>query len=639
MCGITGIYAYNEIGRFHSIQLKNAVDSLGKRGPDFADMSLHHFVNLGHTRLSILDLSRGAHQPMKDESGRYTLVFNGEIYNFNELREKLEAAGYAFRSTGDTEVLFKGLMHWGTEVLAQLNGFFAFAWYDEEEKTLLLARDRFGIKPLLIYEDEDKLLFGSEMKALLEFGIDKSLDYVGLYQYLQFNYIPGPGTIFEKVRHLRPGHWLRIKGREKTEAAFYQIAPPGTGGEIPASYEAQKERLVALIDASVRKRLIADVPLGAFLSGGIDSSVITALAARHTDKLHTFSIGYRDEPFFDETRYARLVAQKFNTEHTVFSLSNADLYEHLFEVLDYIDQPFADSSALAVYILSKRTRQKVKVALSGDGADELFSGYNKHRAEWNARSGGWKAQLLARLLPLWKALPKSRQGFLSNKIRQFQRFVEGQKLGASERYWRWAALAPEGQAWALLSPTSQAALSQPAYETQKAQCLQNLRDYPPGPEAQSHFGEVLKTDLQLVLPYDMLTKVDLMSMANGLEVRVPFLDHEVVNFVNALPVASKINGQMRKRILQDAFRSTLPPELYRRSKHGFEVPLLKWLRGDLRRTIEQDWLGAEFVKSQGIFDYKAIAALKAKLFSSNPEDVHARIWGLVVFQHWWKKWH
>ncbi|MCU0445866.1 MAG: asparagine synthase (glutamine-hydrolyzing) [Microscillaceae bacterium] len=651
MCGITGIYAFNEVGRFNSIKLSQAVQTLTKRGPDANNMSLHHFVNLGHTRLAIIDLSTDANQPMKDESGRYTIIFNGEIYSYREMREKLIAEGVSFRTSSDTEVLLKGYIHWGAEVLQYCNGFFAFAIFDEETQELFIARDRLGIKPLLIYQDEDKIIFGSEMKALIAFGITKEIDYTSLWQYLHLNYIPAPYTIFKNVRKLLPGHYLKIKKREVEEKAFYEIPNPslplapseggatnslpfgeGRGGAL--TYEAQQKKLIELLDKSIQRRLIADVPLGAFLSGGIDSSIITALASRHTDKLNTFSIGYRDEPFFDETKYANLVAKKFNTNHTVFKLSNDDLYAELFDILDYIDEPFADSSAIAVYILSKHTRKKATVALSGDGADELFSGYNKHWAEFRLRKGGMMANWVTSLLPLWQKLPKSRNGWFSNKIRQFQRFAEGMKLPEKDRYWQWAGFAGDDNAFKLFSETTQNEANRQEYAARKAEILKAIKNQSADIE---DFNQVLYTDMHLVLANDMLTKVDLMSMANALEVRVPFLDHEVVNFVAQLPVSSKINGKMRKRILQDAFRDVLPAELYNRPKHGFEVPMLKWLRGDLRSMLENDLLADKFIEEQGIFSVQEIQQLKQKLFSNNPEDSHARVWALLVFQYWWKK--
>jgi asparagine synthase (glutamine-hydrolysing) len=372
------------------------------------------------------------------------------------------------------------------------------------------------------------------------------------------------------------------------------------------------------------------VPLGAFLSGGIDSSVIVALASRHTQHLNTFSIGYRDEPFFDETRYANLVAKKYKTNHTVFSLSNEDLYEHLFDMLDYTDEPFADSSALAVYILSKKTRKRVTVALSGDGADELFAGYNKHLGEYRVREGGLLAGAVKTLQPLWEALPKSRNSRFGNKIRQLQKFAEGMHKTDKERYWRFCTFSDEESARSLLSGKSLALADEQAFEERKSNILKYL-------EEDGNFNEFLYTDMHLVLPNDMLTKVDLMSMAHGLEIRVPFLDYTVVNFAFSLPAEFKVDGAMKKRIVQDAFRNLLPKELYNRPKQGFEVPLLKWLRNELQPLINNDLLKDEFIEQQGLFSVNSIRELKEKLFSSNPEDVHARIWGLLVFQYWWKK--
>lgn len=634
MCGITGIYAFNEIGRFHGIHLANAVQKLNKRGPDAQNMSLHHYVNLGHTRLSILDLSTAANQPMQDESERYTIVFNGEIFNFQDIRKKLEALGDTFRTHSDTEVLLKAYIRWGANCLAETNGFFALAIYDSQTEELFLARDRMGVKPLLIYQDNDKILFASEMKALLAYNFGKELDYNALYAYLQFNYLPPQSTIFKNVRKLPAGHYMKIKGSQSIEEKpFYQI-PSTELPRIGLDYEAQQKQLYELLDKAVQRRLISDVPLGCFLSGGIDSSVITALASRHTSHLNTFSVGYQDEKFFDETSYAQLVAKKYNTNHTVFSLTNRDLYDGLFDMLDYIDEPFADSSALAVYILSKRTRQKVTVALSGDGADELFSGYNKHYGEYMMRQGGWKMNMLNAFLPLWKALPKSRQNPFSNKIRQFQRFAEGSRAGEKQRYWQWATFATEQDAHNLLSADSAGKVQESVYQALKKDILQYIHEPNRGGE---DFNDVLYTDMHLVLVGDMLPKVDLMSMANSLEVRTPFLDYEVVNFVSQLPVSSKITGKMRKRILQDAFRNDLPAELYNRPKHGFEVPLLKWMRGELRGLLENDLLQDDFIREQNIFNPTEINRLKSKLFSSNPEDIHARMWGLLVFQYWWKK--
>lgn len=634
MCGITGIYAFNELGRFFSINLQQATLQLNRRGPDFLNTSLHERINLGHTRLSIIDPNPAANQPMSDPTERYTIVFNGEIYNYREIRQALQNQGVEFRTESDTEVVLQAYIHQGVECFSQFNGFFALAIYDEQSKTMLFARDRLGIKPLLIYQDEDKLIFGSEMKALIRFGIEKEIDYVSLKQYLQLNYIPQPYSILKKVRKLPAGHYLIVKGREdQTEGAFYEIPYQAKNQLSSKSYADAQSEFAQILERSVQRRLVSDVPLGSFLSGGIDSSVIATLAARHTDKLHTFSIGYKDEPFFDETSYAQLVAKKIGAEHTVFAVSNQDMLDHIYDILNYIDEPFADSSAIAVYILSQLTKKHVTVALSGDGADELFSGYNKHAAEYRLRQNNWQVGLVKSLAGVWNALPKSRSSKIGNKVRQLARFAEGAKLSVQDRYWNWATFAQEAAVDNLLNEKVRAKAQQDLYNERKQGILQHLQH-----EGVDDFNEVLLTDMQLVLQGDMLTKVDLMSMANGLEVRVPFLDHEVVNFGFGLPASHKIDAQYRKKIVQDTFRDVLPKELYQRPKKGFEVPLLKWLRHDLNDMVMKDLFSDELIEKQAIFDLAEVQKIKQKLMSGNPEDAHARIWGLMVFQQWWKKW-
>lgn len=632
MCGITGIFAFSDAGRNSLAALPASTDAIISRGPDSQGHYVYDNVGLGFRRLAILDLSCDGNQPMTDESGRYTIVFNGEIFNFRELRQRLIRKGHHFHSQTDTEVILRLYITEGRNFLKKLNGFFGLAIYDKEEDSLFIARDRMGVKPLLVYRDEDKLLFASEMKSLLALGVPRKLDYVALSHYLQLNYIPGPATIFKGVKKVKPGHYLYVKGRKVVGKAWYRIPyDPKKTQKNKLSYEQQQKKLLELMDDAVARRLVADVPLGSFLSGGIDSSAITALAARHTPHLNTFSIGFRDEPFFDETKYANLVAKMHQTNHTVFSLTNQDLYDHIFDVLEYIDEPFADSSALAVYILSKRTREKVTVALSGDGADELFAGYNKHMGEFQVRRGGFKAEAVTGLNLLWDMLPKSRNSFFGNRIRQFQRFSRGMLSGPKDRYWDWASFVNERDARNLLSPAARRKVGKKLAEKRRRDILEHLH-------ADGDLNEVLLTDMNLVLPNDMLAKVDMMSMANSLEVRTPFLDYKVVNFAFSLPVESKINANMKKRIVQDAFRPMLPEELYKRPKHGFEVPLLKWFRNELRPLITDELLADDFIESQGIFDVEAVRALKTQLFSRNPGDIHARIWALIVFQHWWKKW-
>lgn len=632
MCGITGIFAFNLVGKFNLVNIASATKALYKRGPDHQDIYHDNFVGLGHRRLSIIDTSAVAHQPMWDETNRYCIAFNGEIFNFLELKNELQNRGItSFFSHSDTEVLLKLYILEREKCLDKLNGFFAFCIYDKQEQTFFLARDRYGVKPLLYLFDEDKFIFASEMKSILSYGIEKDLDYTSLHTYLQLNYIPAPRTIFKNVKKLLPGHFVEVRNRKLEVRSYYSI-PFSSDNErrTTSNYSEAKEKFKKLLEASVQRRLISDVPLGAFLSGGIDSSIVTGLAAKHKPDIHTFSIGFKDEKFFDETEYAMLVANHFKTEHTVFSLTNKDLYEHVHSILDYIDEPFADSSAINVYILSKETRKHATVALSGDGADELLAGYNKHAAFHRAIHAGAKESVVGSMLPLWKMLPKSRSGFYSNKVRQLQRFAEGMNLSSKERYWRWAGFATEVNAFKLFSENSKTNFDRQEFGSYKAELLKTI-------PTKENINDLLLTDFNLVLPNDMLTKVDLMSMANSLEVRTPFLDFELVNFTFSLPDEFKINAEMRKRIAQDAFKEMLPEKLYNRPKKGFEVPLLKWLRNDMKSLIKDDLLSENFVREQNIFEYKEIKKLKRKLFSFNPGDIHARIWALVVFQLWWKK--
>lgn len=628
MCGITGIYTFNMVGGFNMINIAKATEKLSSRGPDVQDIFHNDHVGLGHRRLSIIDTSAEANQPMWDETGRYCIIFNGEIYNYKELKGQLISDGVSFRTQSDTEVLLNLFIKKGESALQVLNGFFVFAIYDKEERSVFIARDRFGIKPLLYYQDEDKFLFASEMKSLMAYGLEKSLNYESLYHYLQLNYIPAPNTVLKGVKKLMPGHCIKVKQGDVVKSQWYEL--PKDKCEVSDNYDTRKKKLFELLEQSVQKRLVSDVPLGSFLSGGVDSSIVAALAARQKPDLHTFSIGFADEPFFDETEYARLVAKKIGTEHTIFSLANSDLYKHLDYILEYIDEPFADSSAIAVYILSHETRKHATVALSGDGADEMFAGYNKHAAFHRMLNPGMAEKIVGGLKPLWSILPKSRSTKITNTFRQLHRFSSGMKLSPAERYWKWAGFVDQKNALNLLSANSRQELNRYLWEQDKQEQLKFLN-------TGATMNDILYQDMHLVLPNDMLTKVDLMSMANSLEVRVPFLDHEVVEYVFSLPDKDKINNNIRKKILQDTFKEVLPAELYNRNKKGFEVPLLKWFRKEMKGKIVDDLLADHFIGQQGVFDVKAIRKLKKKLFSSNPGDVHAQIWGLIVFQSWWKK--
>ena len=628
MCGVCGIYTFSGRQKGQVGKISSALKTLRNRGPEVQAHYVSEPVVLGHSRLSIIDTSSAANQPLSDDTGNYTIVFNGEIYNFRQLRTHLEAKGISFRTQSDTEVLLHWIIKYGAEGIEQLQGFFAFAVYNKVEKTLLLARDRFGIKPLLYFADNDQMIFASEMKAMIAMGIPREIDYASLQAFFQLNFIPGQWSIYANVLKLAPGHYLTAKPEGIEIARYYEIPKPIIENVSALSYSDAMARLKNKLEEAVVKRLVSDVPLGAFLSGGIDSSIIVALASRHVAKLNTFSIGFRDEPMFDETRFANLVARMHNTNHTVFSLTTNDLFECLQDVLDYTDELFADSSALAVFILSRETRKKVTVALSGDGADELFAGYNKHMAEWRVKNAGLLAKSLGLAYPFLELLPRSRNSFLSNKIRQLHRFGAGMNLSPTDRYWRWATYADEGYVSDLL-----------LHCTIDEKYLQRKAHWTRFVGNGGSINNTLYNDMHLVLPDDMLVKVDMMSMANSLEVRVPFLDHEVVNFAFSLPEDFKINKLMRKRILKDAFRQDLPPELYHRPKQGFEVPLLNWFRTELKDKIINYWLDEKFIQEQNIFNPKVINNLKAHLFSRNPGEIHAQMWALIVFQNWYSKYH
>ncbi|MGB0881719.1 MAG: asparagine synthase (glutamine-hydrolyzing) [Vicingaceae bacterium] len=639
MCGIAGIISPN---KSELSKITEATHTLSKRGPDNQSVEIFDVIALGHARLSIIDTTKGANQPFTDASKRYSLVFNGEIYNYLELKKELLADGISFVSNSDTEVLLYLFIKYKEKCLEKLNGFFAFAVYDKHEKSLFVARDRMGIKPLLYYFDGEQFIFGSELKALLSFNIKRNIDKVSLFNYLQFNYIPTHNSILENVRKLKPGHFISIKNVVEikqgiTEEKYYEI-PLNQESALQTSamnYGKSQEMLRNLLDDAVQKRLVSDVPIGTFLSGGVDSSIISLLAKKHKPDLQTFSIGFKDEPFFDETNYANAVANKIGSTHHVFSLTNDDLYADLNNILEYLDEPFADSSAIAVYLLSKRTKEHVTVALSGDGADEMFSGYNKHMAEFKARHPGIKESIVKMGYPIWRTLPKSRNSKLTNVNRQLYKFSLGSKLTNKARYWKWAAIINEERANYLLKEEmvfNPQRLSDNAFEykKRKEELLKNI-------QKDGSVNDVLYTDMKMVLTNDMLRKVDAMSMANSLEVRTPFLDHRLVNFAFSLPREFKINANMKKKILQDAFREELPEEIYKRPKHGFEVPLLSWFRNELRNTIENDLLSDDFIEQQGLFNVSAIRSLKKQLFSTSPEDVQATIWSLIVFNTWWKK--
>lgn len=602
MCGIAGIYSFSDKLVLNNNEIKNVIDALKHRGPDFQNYYSFNKCTLFHARLSILDLSSNSHQPFLNAGKTSGLVYNGEIFNYSQLSENIKS----LTTTGDVEILFKLFEKENTECLNKLNGFFAFAFYDSVNNELTVVRDRFGVKPLYYYCDDAKFAFASELKPLMNLTGKQPLNQNALNTYLRLNYISGNETIFKNIYRLLPGQYICVKNNKAEIKTWYNIPE-----------KKNKENIQTLLTEAVKIRLHADVPLGSFLSGGIDSSLISALAKQHHNNIHTFSIGFADEPYFDETRYAEMVARHINSNHHVFKLKNTDFLNHIHPFLNCIDEPFADSSALNVYILSKYTKEHVKVALSGDGADELFMGYNKHRAEFLSNQFLFK-NVVPALNPVLNLVSGSRNSAFSNKLRQLKRFSEAVKLNPKERYISWACMSSQTETENLLknkTPNSFYTVFEDAF-------------------SQKLFNPVNYADLKIVLADDMLVKADRMSMQHGLEIRSPFLDYNIVEMAINLPLHQKINANWQKVILRNNFKELLPEEVFTRPKKGFELPLWKWLKTELKTEIENNWLNKTVIDEQNIFNYTAIHELKQKLYSNNPGDAPGQIWALIVFQNW-----
>lgn len=621
MCGIAGIYQLGNVPPNADEALGAALQSIAHRGPNDEGTYQHGHATLGHRRLSIIDTSMAGHQPFTDDGGRFTIVFNGEVFNYLDLRAELEAEGHRFRSRTDTEVVLRLFTVYGESFLHQLNGFFALAIHDAKEDTLLVARDRFGIKPLWWCTRQEQVLFASELRALSAMGADPALDRLSLHQYLTYHYIPAPWSILQGVQKLEPGHLLRLKAGVVEQARWYDLV------QASAQYPTHQEpaaHLRALLDDAVRLRLVSDVPLGTFLSGGLDSSIVSALAARHQKDLRTFSIGYSDDPYFDETSHAETVARYIGSEHTTFKLSHTDLAEAYTHLLDALDEPFADSSALPAYILCRETRRQVTVALSGDGADEVFGGYRKHQAELRLAKPGPIEKAVTALGPLWRALPRSRNGALADTVRKLHRFAEAYSPDASRRWLNLASFDADGDAQRLLGKATEA-----------VELRARERHMTLGLSRMAAMNGYLLADVMTVLPNDMLHKVDLTSMAHGLEVRPPFLDRRVVEFAFSMPAQRKFGPGKGKAILHEAFGHLLPASILQRRKQGFEVPLLALFKGPLADLVERS-LQLEQVAEAGL-EPSAVSAVLKRMASPNPGQAQATVHALLVFMAWWRR--
>ncbi len=605
MCGIAGIFYFHSNHKKPNLQHNSVLEAIQHRGPDFQKHSSYPSAELYHSRLSILDLSEASHQPYEDSDKRHALVYNGEIFNYKTLAEALTP----IKPNGDVEVLFDLLKREKEKGLSKLNGFFAFGFLDQTKQELLLARDRFGVKPLYYYQDNEKLVFASELKALLRLTGPLELNTEQLYTYLRLNYCAGKERIFKGVYSLPPGTFLKAGSNGVSSGQWYQVTKPE-----------QNTSLLALLSDSVNLRLQADVPVGSFLSGGLDSSIISALAKQQTSSLQTFSIGFKEHKYLDESRYAELVAEHLTTNHHSYQLTEEDFIHHLPEFLNSIDEPFADSSAFNLYLLSKLSRKEIKVALSGDGADELFKGYIKHKALHFSTNP--LVRTASGVFNLFGGvLQGSREGAVQNTIRKLKKLGQLQKLNAVEKQELLASISTHEECHGILrsnaSPLAFSSLFKQA-----------------GPYAEFLMED--RFDLQVVLAEDMLVKTDRFSMRHGLEIRNPFLDYRIVNYALHLDREQKINFHQQKIVLRKELGHLLPRDILRRSKKGFELPLKSWLCGQLRDTLENNWLNEDKIAEEGLMNTNAIAALKSKLYSSQPGDSAAKIWALVVFENWLK---
>jgi asparagine synthase (glutamine-hydrolysing) len=620
VCGIAGIWTLGELNDIHRESFRKAVKCIDHRGPDSRGDKAYTNAMLGHSRLAIIDTSERANQPMVDTSGRYCLVFNGEIYNHAALgKDLIKTYGVTMRSSSDTEVLLYGLIHEGAHFLSKINGFFAFGFYDTLQKVLLCARDRYGIKPFYYSSAPDEVAFGSTLTAVMPFRQKIEIEPKSLFAYLQLSYIPDPLSMVKGIHKLAPGHLLKAGADGVAIQPWYHIdenAAPSEGNPVSTFKE--------LLQNAVRRRLLADVPVGTFLSGGLDSSVITLLASRERADIPAFSIGFPKQAFFDESAAARAMAKHLKVKHHVFDVYAKDLEEELSNILNAMDEPFADSSAVLVSILSKRTRQEVKVALSGDGADELLGGYNKHRALLRSLDIGFVNNTLRGSAGFLNLLPASRNHPLSNKLRKVKRYSRGLKLDFAERYLEWASFTPGKEVTQLLQPSMNVHGMAP-------EVLEKLRQLDP-----RDFNSVLRTDMGLVLAGDMLHKVDSMSMHRSLEVRVPFLDHEVVSHVFGLPAGQKIDKDSGKKLLRKAYGPEFPAGFFDKGKRGFEAPLRHWLNTVLSPELDR-LTGIHFIESQGIFNFREVQKLRRRVRSLNSGDAPHTLWAILVFQHWWER--
>ena len=623
MCGIAGWVGAPDAGRD---VLDAMLRALEHRGPDDTGRFAVGEAALGMTRLSIIDLVTGR-QPMTSEDGTATLVFNGEIYNFRELRDELASRGRRFATRSDSEALLRAWETWGEDCLPRLRGMFAFAIWDARRRRLLLARDRLGKKPLYYWHRDGLLVFASEPKALLRHpAVGRAVDLVALEHYAAFGYTPAARSIFEGIAKLPPAHAVTLDDGRLTLRRYWTLPAGGSAPTLTGSTEELRRRVRAEVRDAVRARLEADVPLGVFLSGGIDSSAIVAcMRELNVGRVATFSVGFGADPSHDELPWARAVARRFETEHheEVLEPKIADLAA---TVVRAFDEPFADSSAIATLIVAESTARHVKVALSGIGGDEAFAGYPRYlgvrlseawaRVPWLLRAG---PQALARRLP---------ESATSRNLGDWaRRFAAGADRPMPERYIRWTRFFDAPALAELATPALAQAFGDDVEAAHRAAWA--------GRAADDAVDGAWRIDLATYLPDDLLAMADRMSMAHSLELRAPFCDHRLIEFSLGVPSTTKLGRVSLKVLLKAAFADVLPPDVTRRRKQGFMIPLSRWLRTELRDLVE-DTLAPDLVRARGLWRVDAVRRLVSEHVSGR--RIHGdRIWTLVMLELWMRE--
>lgn len=618
MCGIAGIVSLD--GHNLEERVRSMTEAQRHRGPDDRGLWSDDLCALGHRRLSIIDLSEAGRQPMSDEAGAVWIVLNGEIYNFQSLRRELEALGYRFRTQTDTEVVVAAYRQWGTQCVMRLRGMFAFAIWDQPRRRLFLARDRVGKKPLFYATSDRSLLFASEIQGLLaDPTVPREVNSSAIDGYLSWGYVPAPLTAFRDISQLLPAHWLTVdvtsKGLILRQEEYWRLEyePKLRLGEEEAG-EALREKLTE----AVKLRMISDVPLGAFLSGGIDSSVVVGLMASSSERpVKTFSIGF-NEAEYDELAHARRVAERWGSDHHEF-IVEPDAVSVVPKLVRHYGQPYADSSAIPTFYVSQLTRSSVTVALNGDGGDESFAGYQRYLgnrlAELTRRVPGTRA--VSRMIPD-SLSPKS-------KLRKAKRFLTAAADAMPARYGAWIGFFDEHAKDGLYSDEFRSTLNGWRPGRWMASLFDETAGFDPVDRA-------MAVDVRSYLPYDLLVKVDITSMANSLEARSPFLDHEVMEFAAKLPVDLKLRGRRSKYLLKRTFSDLLPEPILRRPKAGFGVPISQWLRGSLRPLVEDALLSEQFAQRR-YFN----AATARRLVNEHLErraEHGSQLWNLMMLELW-----